>query len=383
MSEPIRVQVAGFEISWDLDKGLNLWAGTPTLSMWIPNTVAGLMLGMQRMVGAERFNLYMHSGGYDSVEGDWEVIRSQPTFAAGIAAMAPIAASAGWGHWEVVSVDEEKKEVVFRAYNNWEGLYQKQLGVCWGSGMMAGKFAGHASRYFGVTCWAEQTKFTATGDAYDEFVVRPSELTMEQRLQQLLASGKGTEMDLTTALQKLRQEVSERQKAENDLRDALAQVRIQEETLRKVSAPIIQVWDGVLTVPLMGFIDSDRAVLMMQRLLDEVVKTRARYTILDLTGVDVVDTNTADHLVRIIRAIELLGARAVITGIRSAVAQTMVSLGIDLSRITTLRNLQEGLKACMRGLQEDGAKAAAQTQAPARGASPRQADEPSDPGRDD
>jgi rsbT co-antagonist protein RsbR len=214
-------------------------------------------------------------------------------------------------------------------------------------------------RLFGTACWAEQTKFTARGDEYDEFLVEPTELTADQRLHKLLASGHGTAADLSTALEQLRQEVGERQKVEVELRAALKQVRMQEDALRKVEAPIIQIWDGVLTVPLMGFLDSDRAVVMMQRLLEEIVRARARFAILDLTGVDVVDTSTADHLVRIIRAIELLGARAVITGIRSAVAQTMVSLGVDLSRITTLRNLQEGLKACMRWLETDAHASAA------------------------
>lgn len=142
--------------------------------------------------------------GQDSVEGDWSVISSQPTFAEGIAAMSPIAAAAGWGRWEPVTVDPQSKTAVFRTYNNWEGLYQKQLGVCWGSEMMAGKFAGICSRLFGTPCWAEQTTFTARGDAYDEFAVAPSTLTMTQRLHELFDAGHGTQADLSAALSQLR-----------------------------------------------------------------------------------------------------------------------------------------------------------------------------------
>jgi rsbT co-antagonist protein RsbR len=107
------------------------------------------------------------------------------------------------------------------------------------------------------------------------------------------------------------------------------------------------VWDGVLTVPVMGGLDSQRASALMERLLGAIVDSQTRHVILDLTAVDAVDTGTADHLIRIVRAVELLGARVVVTGIRPAVAQTVVSLGMDLERIVTLRNLQEGLKACM------------------------------------
>ena len=99
MTEQLTVEVAGFEITWDLTRGLNLWAGTPALSMWIPTTVAGLMKGLQRMVGTERFFLSMQSGGMESGDGEWSIIASHPTFTEGLAAMTKIAAAAGWGRW--------------------------------------------------------------------------------------------------------------------------------------------------------------------------------------------------------------------------------------------------------------------------------------------
>ena len=142
-------------------------------------------------------------------------------------------------------------------------------------------------------------------------------------------------------------ERTEQSRKEREVRAQQEVIEQQKALIRALSSPIIQIWDGVLTVPLTGMLDSDRAVQMMERLLDEIIKTRANYAILDLTGVDVVDTSTADHLVRIIRAIELLGARAVISGIRSAVAQTMTSLGVDLRRIVTLRNMRDALQYCM------------------------------------
>lgn len=142
-------------------------------------------------------------------------------------------------------------------------------------------------------------------------------------------------------------ERTEQTRKEREVRAQKEVIEQQQNLIRALSAPIIQVWDGVLTIPLTGMLDSDRAVQMMQRLLEEIIQTRARYAILDLTGVEVVDTSTADHLVRIVRAIELLGARAVISGIGSSVAQTVISLGVDLSRIITLRNLRDALRFCM------------------------------------
>ncbi len=351
-SENIKVTISGYEICWDLAQGVNLWAGMPTLSMWIPNTVAGLMSGFQKMVGTERFNLCMQVGGQNSTEGDWAIISSAPTLEQGLRAISEIAWPAGWGRWTLVSLNREKKVAVYRAVNSWEGIYQRALGVSWGSFMLAGKLAGITSKVLGIPCWAEQTVFSALGAEYDEFEVRESNLTSEQRLEALLQAGKASDADLAVALETLQREMKEHHRTSQELREKLALIQRQEEALRTLAVPIVQVWDGVLTVPFMGVLDGQRASAMMERLLAEIVKARARYAILDLTAVAAVDTTTADHLVRIVCAIELLGARAVITGISPAIAHTMVSLGLDLSRITTLRNLQEALKACMRWLEE-------------------------------
>jgi len=351
-----KVEIAGITVEWDLDEGKNLWAGSPALSMWIGSTVAGMMSSVQRMVGTERFNLSLQSGGRDSIRDDWAVIERAPTFEEGFAALGAIAAAAGWGRWHIAALDRAAREARFRVVNSWEGMYQNALGVCWGSSMLAGKFAGYCGKLFGVNCWAEQTSFIARGEAYDEFVVRPSETTIEEQLEALFESSKATSADLAVALAKLRQEVEERQQVETELREKLALIHRQEEAMRAMSTPIITIWDGVLTLPVVGSLDSGRASSMMEQLLAEIVRSRSRFAILDLTGVDMVDTATADHLLKIMRAVELLGARCVVTGIRPGVAQTMVSLGVDLASISTLRNLQEGLKACMRWIEKERVK---------------------------
>src|SRR5262249_58293589 len=87
---------------------------------------------------------------------------------------------------------------------------------------------------------------------------------------------------------------------------------------------------------------------MVQRLLGEVTRTQASFVIVDLTGVDVVDTRTADHLMRLMRKVELVGSHCVLTGIRPAVAETLVDIGVDFGRLSTLRNLKHGLKEALR-----------------------------------
>ena len=125
---------------------------------------------------------------------------------------------------------------------------------------------------------------------------------------------------------------------------------------RVPTTPIIQIWDGVLCLPVIGTVDGERASEIMQGLLEAIVKEQARYAIVDLTGVDVVDTSTADHLVQLLRAARVLGVEGVLCGIRPAVAQTVVGLGLDMGAVKTTRTLRDALKWCIRA-QADAADA--------------------------
>ncbi|TLM78844.1 MAG: STAS domain-containing protein [Actinobacteria bacterium] len=147
-----------------------------------------------------------------------------------------------------------------------------------------------------------------------------------------------------------------------DIEAQIATIQRQEDTqaamehlVRQLQTPILQLWDDVLALPVIGMVDSRRSAEMMGSLLDEIMRRRCKYVILDITGVEIVDTRTADHFVKVMKSAELLGARCVMTGIRPAVAQTLVELGVDLTSINTLRNLQEGLRFCLREMEQSRA----------------------------
>jgi rsbT co-antagonist protein RsbR len=108
--------------------------------------------------------------------------------------------------------------------------------------------------------------------------------------------------------------------------------------------PIIHVAEGVLALPVIGEIDHERAVEISQTLLRAVVKTRARYAIIDLTGVDFIDTATVSHLLKVINAVELVGSSPIIAGIQPTMASMLVSLGVDLSNLRAVRSLREAIK---------------------------------------
>lgn len=115
-------------------------------------------------------------------------------------------------------------------------------------------------------------------------------------------------------------------------------------TLRELSTPVISVWDGVLALPVVGMVDTQRGAEMMERLLLRIADQQAEYVIIDITGVAVVDTRTADNFIRMSESVRLLGAECFLTGISPAIAQTISQLGIDTSRIRTLRRLSDALR---------------------------------------
>ncbi len=125
-------------------------------------------------------------------------------------------------------------------------------------------------------------------------------------------------------------------------------VASQRAAILELSTPVIEIWQGILVLPLIGTIDSARTRQIMENLLNRVVETQSEIVILDLTGVSVVDTAVANHLMKTVEAAELLGARCILTGISPAIAQTLVHLGVDLGHITTSATLRIGLQQALR-----------------------------------
>ena len=138
------------------------------------------------------------------------------------------------------------------------------------------------------------------------------------------------------------------------LEDKLRKIEEQEAAIRELSTPVMAIWDDVLVLPIVGVVDTHRSMAIMETLLNRVVEDQAKCVILDVTGVDVVDTKTADYLLKVVRAASLLGTRCVLTGLSPAVAQTLVEIGADLTEVTTLRNLKEGLRDCLMFLRRQG-----------------------------
>ena len=128
------------------------------------------------------------------------------------------------------------------------------------------------------------------------------------------------------------------------LREALTQ---RAKDILDISTPVLQVWEGVVVAPFIGTLDTQRAQQFMERLLDRIVQTNSSVALLDVTGVPAVDTRTAQHLIETITSVRLLGAQAVLTGVRPAIAQTLAHLGINLADVVTRSSLAAGLRVAL------------------------------------
>jgi rsbT co-antagonist protein RsbR len=147
----------------------------------------------------------------------------------------------------------------------------------------------------------------------------------------------------TQAFQKSREDVIARQQRE----------------LLELSTPVVELWDGILALPLIGTLDSSRTQVVMESLLEKIVETGAAIAIIDITGVPTVDTLVAQHLMKTVAAARLMGADCIISGIRPQIAQTIVHLGVDLSAVTTKASLADAFAVALKrsGLRVEAARA--------------------------
>ena len=143
----------------------------------------------------------------------------------------------------------------------------------------------------------------------------------------------------------------------------------QQQDMLELSTPVVSLWDGILALPMIGTLDSARTQVVMESLLQRIVETGASIAIVDITGVPTVDTLTAQHLLKTVTAARLMGAECIISGIRPAIAQTIVHLGVDLGGVTTKASLADALRlafqktgrSVVRGSANGGANGSART----------------------
>lgn len=145
----------------------------------------------------------------------------------------------------------------------------------------------------------------------------------------------------------VRARTAELARSDAEHRELIERLRV---SLDELSTPVLELWHDVLVLPVIGLVDTQRSAQMTERALAEITRQRARFLVVDLTGVEVLDTSTADRFLRLARSVRLLGAECIVSGIQPAVARTLVEIGVSLEGLETKRNLRQALALCKRRL---------------------------------
>jgi rsbT co-antagonist protein RsbR len=150
--------------------------------------------------------------------------------------------------------------------------------------------------------------------------------------------------ELSEAKKEVARALTRAEASNRELEAKLETIEMQQAAIRELSTPIIEVWAGVLCLPVVGVVDSQRSAEMTETLLETIVAKQARTAIVDITGIDVMDTKTADHFIKMARAVRLLGAECIVSGINPGIAQTLTHIGVDLTGVRTMRSLRDALQ---------------------------------------
>lgn len=341
----MKVQDFNFQemLNFNPEDGL-LRLGEDRMLMFRQDSLGKLRRLLFDQVGASLARSVLSRFGYQCGQGDYEAMRKTYDWDSDLDAYAvgPVLHThEGIVHASVTKLDIDREAGKFSVAGIWRNSYEaeihlQQFGrsdkpVCHS---LAGYVSGYASAFMGRPVLAIETKCVACGDDHCVPEARLLE-DWDERADPWRAALENTEYSLSRELER-----------------KLELIEAQARAINELSTPIMEIWDDILVLPVIGVVDTRRSMEIMENLLQRIVTTHARCVIIDVTGVEVVDTKTADYLLKVARAAALLGSRCVLTGISPAIAHTLVSIQADMQEIRTLRNLKEGLKDCVRFLGE-------------------------------
>lgn len=154
-------------------------------------------------------------------------------------------------------------------------------------------------------------------------------------------------VELRVAIQQSEMTLDDLIASKKELQTKLHTIESQRATIRELSSPLIDVWEGVITVPLIGVLDTGRVKELTEHLLARITSARTRWILLDMTGIDGVATNLAADLMQLARAVQLMGAQCLLTGIRPQVARTFIEFGFRLDELRPMATLKDGIEFCI------------------------------------
>lgn len=343
-SQTHQVELHGAQFDWNLSGGSLRFFGLPAVLFWLNPSLLRLLQPLVDEVGVPLYRLLVASQSSLGTDEDYQAMITQlgDSFETGFLAWGRAVSTAGWGWFELPDFDAQNATATVVVRNPWELIMQQGASDRWGCPFLQGKIIGIFSHAFGANCWADEEIVVENEEQIVRFRVYASNATIDAELAQLRDNRK------QEAEREIERKTRELLKADEER--ALLQeqvIRMQAAALTELSTPLIPLTRQIVLMPLIGAVDSQRAQRVIETLLQGVAEHQASIVILDITGVAIVDTSVANALIQAARAVRLLGAEVVLTGIRPEIAQTLIGLGADLSGIVTRGTLQSGVTYAM------------------------------------
>jgi rsbT co-antagonist protein RsbR len=320
MSNTRAFKVGAASFQQDEDNASLAFFGVPSVVFQVSSSLYYMLRPLADICGVEMYRLLVAHGSSDRSEDLYRamVMHYGENFQDGFLAWGAAVEIIGWGKFEFLSLDHDRKQARLTITNPWELMISQHEEERWGCPFLQGKLIGVFTHAFGTSCWADEENLVMTpAEQSVEFSIYAAEKTLAQEIERL----RRHERDARE--RRLEASVDD---ATHELHEQLHVADRQRDVIRQLSIPILQVWEGVIVVPLIGALDAARARALTEELLTAVSARGARHVILDLTGVAEFDASAATHLQTTIAAARLLGARCMLTGLSPASATRLLTL---------------------------------------------------------
>lgn len=350
MNDPLSITINSVPIVWDPPTGDFTFFGLSSVMFWTNPSMFRLLEPLVEEIGVDLFRMLVAHSSSLGTDEDYNTMVTVlgSNFVEGFLAWGKAVGAAGWGSFELPFFDIESCTAEVRVINPWELRMQKAGGRLWGCPFLQGKVIGILAHALGQRCWADEDVDVESDPPVVTFSVRAWDRTLDEELKRLRAE------QIRAAEARLEEQV---ETATAALREKHRELDEKEAIIRSLSSPILQVWDGVLVVPIVGALSEKRAELLNSKLLQRVVDQMATHVVLDLTGLDAVDNQVAERLGSTVTALKLLGTECSVVGLSPEFARRAVELDISFGGVRVLRTLADALREVV-GLQRPHTKAA-------------------------
>lgn len=331
------ISVNNVPIAWDPASGDISFFGISSVLFWANPSMFRMLEPLVEEIGIDLFRMLVAHSSSLGTDEDYNsmVTVLGSSFTEGFLAWGKAVGAAGWGSFEIPFFDIESCSAEVRVTNPWELRMQKSGGKLWGCPFLQGKIIGVLEHALGQRCWADEDIDLESNPPVVTFSVRAWDRSLDDELKRLRSE------QVRAAEARLEEQI---ESATAALRDKHRELDEKEALIRTLSSPILQVWDGVLVVPIVGALSAQRAELLNSNLLHRVVAQMATTVVLDLTGLDGVDNEVAERLGSTVTALKLIGTECAVVGLSPEFARRAVDLDITFGGVRVLRTLADALR---------------------------------------